>query len=141
VFTDYFADIDQPNVGTDFSGRPDYRAFIDDGVPASGLFSAADGTKTAEEAEMFGGTRGEKHDPNCHQPTDTIDTVSQQSLDTLAPAIGFAVHTLAYERVDAPTDPPTEPTTPPTDPTDPPTETPTETPDERALSIDPKTIE
>lgn len=141
VFTDYFADIDQPNVGTDFSGRSDYQAFIDNGVPASGLFSGADGTKTAEEAEMFGGTVGEKHDTNYHQPTDTIDNVSQESLDIFAPAIGFAVHTLAYELVDEPTDPPTEPTTPPTDPTDPPTETPTETPDERALSIDPKTIE
>ncbi|MCU4295733.1 M28 family peptidase [Brevibacterium permense] len=141
VFTDYFADIDQPNVGTDFSGRSDYQAFIDNGIPASGLFSGADGTKTAEEAEMFGGTVGEKHDTNYHQPTDTIDNVSKESIDIFAPAIGFAVHTLAYDLTDAPTDPPTDPTTPPTDPTDPPTETPTEAPDERTLSIDPKTIE
>ncbi|GGC38460.1 hypothetical protein GCM10010974_21130 [Brevibacterium sediminis] len=141
VFTDYFADIDQPNVGTDFSGRSDYQAFIDNGIPASGLFSGADGTKTAEEAEMFGGTVGEKHDTNYHQPTDTIENVSKESIDIFAPAIGFAVHTLAYDLTDAPTDPPTDPTTPPTDPTDPPTETPTEAPDERALSIDPKTIE
>ncbi|SDR99176.1 PA domain-containing protein [Brevibacterium siliguriense] len=141
IFTDYFADNDQPNVGTDFSGRSDYKAFIDNGIPASGLFSGADGTKTAEEAEMFGGTVGEKHDTNYHQPTDTIENVSKESIDIFAPAIGFAVHTLAYELADAPTDPPTDPTTPPTDPTDPPTETPTEAPDERALSIDPKTIE
>ena len=141
IFTDYFADIDQPNVGTDFSGRSDYQAFIDNGIPASGLFSGADGTKTAEEAEMFGGTVGEKHDTNYHQPTDTIENVSKESIDIFAPAIGFAVHTLAYDLTDAPTDPPTDPTTPPTDPTDPPTETPTEAPDERALSIDPKTIE
>lgn len=141
VFTDYFADIDQPNVGTDFSGRSDYQAFIDNGIPASGLFSGADGTKTAEEAEMFGGTVGEKHDTNYHQPTDTIENVSKESIDIFAPAIGFAVHTLAYDLTDAPTDPPTDPTTPPTDPTDPPTETPTEAPGERALSIDPKTIE
>ena len=141
VFTDYFADIDQPNVGTDFSGRSDYQAFIDNGIPASGLFSGADGTKTAEEAEMFGGTVGEKHDTNYHQSTDTIENVSRESVDIFAPAIGFAVHTLAYELADAPTDPPTDPTAPPTDPTDPPTETPTETPAERALSIDPKTIE
>ncbi|UZD62079.1 M28 family peptidase [Brevibacterium sp. JSBI002] len=141
VFTDYFADIDQPNVGTDFSGRSDYQAFIDNGIPASGLFSGADGTKTAEEAEMFGGTVGAKHDTNYHQATDTIENVSKESIDIFAPAIGFAVHTLAYDLTDAPTDPPTDPTTPPTDPTDPPTETPTEAPEERALSIDPKTIE
>jgi LPXTG-motif cell wall-anchored protein len=138
IFTDYFADIDQPNVGTDFSGRSDYQAFIDNGIPASGLFSGADGTKTAEEAEMFGGTVGAKHDTNYHQPTDTIENVSKESIDIFAPAIGFAVHTLAYELVDAPTTPPTDP---PTDPTDPPTQTPTDTPAERALSIDPTTIE
>ena len=141
VFTDYFADIDQPNVGTDFSGRSDYQAFIDNGIPASGLFSGADGTKTAEEAEMFGGTVGEKHDTNYHQATDTIENVSKESIDIFAPAIGFSVHTLAYDLTDAPTDPPTDPTTPPTDPTDPPTETPTDKPAERALNIDPKTIE
>lgn len=134
VFTDYFADNDQPNVGTDFSGRSDYQAFIDNGIPASGLFSGADGTKTAEEAEMFGGTVGDKHDTNYHQPTDTIENVNRESMDIFVPAIAFAVHTLAYELADAPTDPPTDPTDPPTDPTDPPA-------DERALSIDPTTIE
>ncbi|MGO2717059.1 MAG: M20/M25/M40 family metallo-hydrolase, partial [Brevibacterium aurantiacum] len=122
IFTDYFADIDQPNVGTDFSGRSDYQAFIDNGIPASGLFSGADGTKTEQEAEWFGGTVGDKHDTNYHQPTDTIENVSRESVDIFAPAIGFAVHTLAYDLVDEPTDPPTDPTDPPTDPTDPPTD-------------------
>ncbi|WP_181275091.1 M28 family peptidase [Brevibacterium oceani] len=134
VFTDYFADNDQPNVGTDFSGRSDYQAFIDNGIPSSGLFSGADGTKTAEEAEMFGGTVGEKHDTNYHQATDTIENVNRDSMDIFVPAIAFAVHTLAYDLVDAPTDPPTDPTDPPTDPTDPPA-------GERALSVDPTTIE
>ncbi|WP_231443510.1 M28 family peptidase [Brevibacterium zhoupengii] len=153
IFTDYFADIDQPNVGTDFSGRSDYQAFIDNGIPASGLFSGADGTKTEQEAEWFGGTVGDKHDTNYHQPTDTIENVSKESVGIFAPAIGFAVHTLAYDLVDEPTDPPTDPTDPPTDPTDPPTDDPTDDPtdgptddptddpSERSLNIDPKTIE
>lgn len=140
IFTDYFDGVDQKNVGTDFSGRSDYQAFIDNGVPASGLFSGADGTKTEQEAEWFGGTVGEKHDTNYHQPTDTIENVNKESLDIFAPAIGWAVHVLGYELADAPTDPPTDPSDPPTDPSDPPTETPTEAPDERSLTIDPKTI-
>ncbi|GAA1928957.1 hypothetical protein GCM10009689_04760 [Brevibacterium antiquum] len=145
IFTDYFADNDQPNVGTDFSGRSDYQAFIDNGIPASGLFSGADGTKTEQEAEWFGGTVGDKHDTNYHQPTDTIENVSQQSLDIFAPAIGYSVHTLAYDLSDAP-DPTDPPTTPPTDPptetpTETPTDDPTEAPGERSLSIDPKTID
>ncbi|WP_350269887.1 M20/M25/M40 family metallo-hydrolase [Brevibacterium sp. CBA3109] len=141
VFTDYFDTKDQPNVGTDFSGRSDYQAFIDNGIPSSGLFSGADGTKTPEEADMFGGTVGDKHDTNYHQPTDTIENVSRESLDIFSPAIAYAVHTLAYDLRDAPapTDPPS---TPPTDsPTETPTETPTDAPGERSLSIDPTTID
>ena len=38
VFTDYFDQVGQPWVDTEFSGRSDYQAFIDNGVPASGLF-------------------------------------------------------------------------------------------------------
>ena len=53
VFTDYFDGINQPWVDTEFSGRSDYSAFIANGVPASGLFTGADGTKTAAEVEMF----------------------------------------------------------------------------------------
>ena len=145
IFTDYFADNDQPNVGTDFSGRSDYQAFIDNGIPASGLFSGADGTKTEQEAEWFGGTVGDKHDTNYHQPTDTIENVNQESLDIFAPAIGYSVHTLAYDLSDAP-DPTDPPTTPPTDPptetpTEGPTDDPTQAPGERSLSIDPKTID
>ncbi|MBR7503830.1 M28 family peptidase, partial [Mycobacterium tuberculosis] len=86
-----------PNVGTDFSGRSDYQAFIDAGIPASGLFSGADGTKTAEEAEMFGGTVGAKHDTNYHQPSDTIENMSKESIDIFAPAIAYSVHALAYD--------------------------------------------
>ncbi|MBM6589745.1 M28 family peptidase [Brevibacterium sp. RIT 803] len=145
IFTDYFADNDQPNVGTDFSGRSDYQAFIDNGIPASGLFSGADGTKTEQEAEWFGGTVGDKHDTNYHQPTDTIENVNQESLDIFAPAIGYSVHTLAYDLSDAP-DPTDPPTTPPTDPptetpTEGPTDDPTQAPGERSLSIDPKMID
>lgn len=141
IFTDYFETKDQPNVGTDFSGRSDYQAFIDNGIPASGLFSGADGTKTEQEAKWFGGTVGDKHDTNYHQPTDTIENVRKESIDIFAPAIGFAVHTLAYELTDAP-DPTDPPTTRPTDPpTETPTETPTDAPDERSLSIDPATID
>lgn len=145
VFTDYFDTKDQPNVGTDFSGRSDYQAFIDNGIPSSGLFSGADGTKTQEEADMFGGTVGDKHDTNYHQPTDTIENVSRESLDIFSPAIAYAVHTLAYDLRDAPapTDPPsTPPTDPPTEtPTETPTDDPTDAPVERSLSIDPTTID
>lgn len=121
IFTDYFDSNDQKHIGTDFSGRSDYKAFMEAGIPSSGLFSGADGVKTEQEAEWFGGTVGEQHDTNYHQPTDTIDNVSQESLDIFGPAIAYSVHSLAYNLRDK-------------------TEEPTEEPVDRGLTIDPKTI-
>ncbi|MCT1872495.1 M20/M25/M40 family metallo-hydrolase [Brevibacterium luteolum] len=96
IFTDYFDAKEQPHIGTEFSGRSDYQAFIDNGVPVSGLFSGADGIKTEEEQKMFGGTAGVQRDRNYHTPEDNLENVSQESLDIFAPAMGFAAHTLAY---------------------------------------------
>ncbi|MCB7136070.1 M28 family peptidase [Cellulosimicrobium marinum] len=95
VFTDYFDSIDQPWVDTQFSGRSDYQAFIANGVPASGLFTGADGSKTAEEVALFGGTEGIFYDPNYHSPQDTIDNVDPTALDIMSRAIGHAVAALA----------------------------------------------
>ncbi|MFL0516704.1 M20/M25/M40 family metallo-hydrolase [Brevibacterium luteolum] len=96
IFTDFFDDKGQPHIGTEFSGRSDYQAFIDNGVPVSGLFSGADGIKTEEDVEKFEGTAGVQRDRNYHTPDDNLENVSQESLDIFAPAMGFAAHTLAY---------------------------------------------
>ncbi|GAB2693168.1 M20/M25/M40 family metallo-hydrolase [Thalassiella azotivora] len=95
VFTEYFDSIGQPWVDTQFSGRSDYQAFIVNGVPASGLFTGADGVKTEEEVEMFGGTAGITYDPNYHSPEDDIDNVDVEALGIMSKAIGFATRSLA----------------------------------------------
>ena len=54
VFTDYFDSTGQAWVDTEFSGRSDYQAFIENGVAATGLFTGADDVKTeAEVAPAF----------------------------------------------------------------------------------------
>ena len=50
VFTDYFDSKNLASAPTDFDGRSDYGPFIAAGIPAGGLFSGAEGVKTAEEA-------------------------------------------------------------------------------------------
>ena len=50
VFNDYFASQNLAVAPTAFDGRSDYGPFIDAGIPAGGLFSGAEGVKTAEEA-------------------------------------------------------------------------------------------
>lgn len=97
VFTDYFDGINQPWVDTEFSGRSDYSAFIANGVPASGLFTGADGTKTAAEVEMFGGTEGTLYDPNYHTPADDLSNVNREALDIMSDAMGYATMSLALD--------------------------------------------
>lgn len=97
VFTDWFDSIGQPWVDTAFSGRSDYQAFISNGIPASGLFTGADGSKTAEEVAMFGGTPGIMYDPNYHAPGDNLSNVNAEALDIMSDAIAVATLSLAQD--------------------------------------------
>lgn len=119
IFTDFFDAAEQPWVDSEFSGRSDYQAFIEAGIPAGGLFSGADTIKTEEEAAIFGGTAGQPLDSNYHRPTDTLENINRDSVNAFAPAIGWATHVLAWDLVDAqpPVSPePTEPAVPSPEP-------------------------
>ncbi len=95
LFTDYFDQNRQPWVDTEFSGRSDYSAFIANGVPASGLFTGADGKKTRGEVLLFGGQLGQVYDPNYHTPTDDLAHLNRQALDVMSDAVAHVVLTLA----------------------------------------------
>ncbi|MCA0323547.1 MAG: M28 family peptidase [Actinobacteria bacterium] len=97
ILTDYFDSIGQPWVDTAFSGRSDYAAFIELGVASSGLFTGADGSKTADEVAKFGGTEGIMYDPNYHTPQDDINNVNAEALGIMSKAIAFSTGTLAYD--------------------------------------------
>ena len=72
VFNDYFASQNLASTPTEFSGRSDYGPFIDVGIPAGGLFTGAEGEKTQEQAEVYGGVAGASYDPCYHQACDTL---------------------------------------------------------------------
>jgi Zn-dependent M28 family amino/carboxypeptidase len=95
VFGRYFASQGLATEESEFDGRSDYKAFIDNGIPAGGLFSGAEGVKTPEQAAIFGGTAGLAYDPNYHQPGDTISNLSTKSLFELGDAAAHATLTLA----------------------------------------------
>jgi Zn-dependent M28 family amino/carboxypeptidase len=80
---------------TAFDGRSDYLAFINNGIPAGGLFTGAEGVKTAEQAAIYGGTAGEHYDPCYHQACDTFDNISLEVLDQNSDAVAFATLTYA----------------------------------------------
>ncbi len=83
-----------PYKGTDFSGRSDYGPFIAAGVPSGGLFTGAEGIKTAAEAALWGGTAGVAYDPCYHQACDTYANNNDVALATNSDAVAYA--TLSY---------------------------------------------
>ncbi len=91
TFLRYFASIDQPTKGTDFNGRSDYGPFIAVGVPAGGLFTGAEGIKTADEAAIWGGTAGVAYDPCYHLACDTFANNSDEALGVNADGVAYAV--------------------------------------------------
>ena len=85
-----------PTTTREFSGRSDYQAFINNGIPSSGLFTGAEVPKTAEQAAIWGGTVGAQFDPCYHLACDTFANNADHALDVNADAIAFAVLTFAY---------------------------------------------
>jgi Zn-dependent M28 family amino/carboxypeptidase len=83
-----------PFKGTDFSGRSDYGPFIAAGIPSGGLFTGAEGIKSAAEAALWGGTAGQQYDPCYHQACDTYANNNDLALDVNSDAVAFA--TLQY---------------------------------------------
>jgi Zn-dependent M28 family amino/carboxypeptidase len=76
---------------TAFNGRSDYGPFIWSGIPAGGLFTGAEQSKSQEEQEAYGGTAGESYDACYHKDCDTIDNVDASMFLEMAQA---AAHSL-----------------------------------------------
>ncbi|WP_273427550.1 M20/M25/M40 family metallo-hydrolase [Marinobacter sp.] len=95
VFLKYFEIMSLPVEPTAFDGRSDYGPFIAVGIPAGGLFTGAEGIKTADEAALYGGTEGEQYDPCYHLACDTFDNISLEVLDQMSDAVAHSVLTFA----------------------------------------------
>jgi Zn-dependent M28 family amino/carboxypeptidase len=95
VFLDYFSAQNLATEPTAFDGRSDYGPFIAVGIPAGGLFSGAEGEKTAAEAAVYGGTAGDAYDPCYHLACDTFANNSDMVLDQFADAAAHATLTFA----------------------------------------------
>ncbi|MET8864381.1 PA domain-containing protein [Nonomuraea sp. NPDC004580] len=64
---------------------------------AGGIFTGAEGTKTPEEAAMFGGTAGAPYDPCYHQACDTLANVNATVFDVNADAIADSTARFAFD--------------------------------------------
>ena len=96
VFGSYFEARDiEAETNAALDGRSDHGPFQDENIPTGGLFSGAEGTKSEEQREAFGGQAGAPFDPCYHRPCDDIDNLSRESLDTLSDAAAHATAVLA----------------------------------------------
>jgi Zn-dependent M28 family amino/carboxypeptidase len=95
VYLDYFDSQKLATEATAFDGRSDYGPFIDRGAPAGGLFSGAEGVKTLEQADIFGGVVGEAYDRCYHQACDNMSNLNQTSFVELGDAAVTALAVFA----------------------------------------------
>ncbi|HEX6288679.1 MAG TPA: M28 family metallopeptidase [Herpetosiphonaceae bacterium] len=100
VFLDYFASQGLAVAPTPFNGRSDYGPFITNGIPAGGLFTGAEGIKSAAQAAVYGGTAGQQFDPCYHLACDTFDNNSNTALDQMSDAVAHAVLSFSKRNFD-----------------------------------------
>ncbi|MER5561925.1 M28 family metallopeptidase [Streptomyces sp. NPDC002506] len=96
VFKDYFATLSIPTeIETEGDGRSDHAPFKSAGIPVGGLFSGADYTKTAAQAQKWGGSAGQEFDACYHASCDTSSNIDTTALDHNSDAIAYALWQLA----------------------------------------------
>jgi Zn-dependent M28 family amino/carboxypeptidase len=96
LYERYYTWIGEPYDDTEFSGRSDYQAFIENGIPSGGLFTGAEEIKTPEQQAIWGGVAGEQFDPCYHEACDTFANVDLHALEVNSDLIAFAQLTFAY---------------------------------------------
>lgn len=95
LFTKYFTSQGLASEETPFDGRSDYGPFLEVGIASGGLFTGAEGLKTAEQAATYGGTAGVAYDPCYHQACDDRGNISEQAIDEMSDAVAHAVYVMS----------------------------------------------
>lgn len=93
LYVSFFNRFNLPWGMTDFDGRSDYGPFLEENIPAGGLFSGAEVKKTAEQRQLFGGIANMAYDTCYHMACDTLDNINREILEEMAQAAAYAVYT------------------------------------------------
>ncbi|CAI6332599.1 unnamed protein product [Periconia digitata] len=101
-FISFFASQNKSTVASEYSGRSDYAAFLDNGIPSGGVDTGAEGLKTEEEAVLFGGEAGVAYDINYHLIGDTVDNLALDAFLWNTQAIADATARYALDFGDIP---------------------------------------
>ncbi|HET6856399.1 MAG TPA: M28 family metallopeptidase [Streptomyces sp.] len=95
TFKDFYTGLGVPTeIETEGDGRSDHASFKNVGIPVGGLFTGASRTKSAAQAQKWGGTSGQAFDRCYHSSCDTTANVNDTALDRNSDAIAHAIWTL-----------------------------------------------
>lgn len=100
LYERYYTSVGQPYEDAQFSGRSDYQAFIQAGIPSGGLFTGAEVVKTPAQQAIWGGTAGAQFDPCYHAACDTFANNNNTALDVNSDLIAYAALTYAFSTED-----------------------------------------
>jgi Zn-dependent M28 family amino/carboxypeptidase len=100
-FAAYFDSIGLNHTEIEFDGRSDYGPFLEAGIAAGGIAGGAEGIKTQEEFEMFGGGAGVPYDVNYHEDGDTVNNLNLEAWIEFTKAIAHmtAKYALSWESI------------------------------------------
>ncbi len=96
MFEQYFNLRGQPFEGSEISFRSDYAEFFQQGVAFGGLFTGAEGVKSAEQAAIYGGEADVAFDECYHSECDDIFNVNERALEVNADAIAYVTSVFAH---------------------------------------------
>lgn len=95
LFARYFRGQGLRSEPTEFSGRSDYAAFLEQGIPSGGLFTGAEGVMNARQARWYDGTAGVAYDECYHAECDDRRNVNMDAINEMGDAVAHSVYTLA----------------------------------------------
>jgi Zn-dependent M28 family amino/carboxypeptidase len=96
ILTQYFDNLGLPTTDFPFNGRSDYQAFLDQGIPSTGVITGEDEIKTKEQVKVFGGINEMVLDPCYHQDCDRVEKIVGPSMEILSQNLGALSHALEY---------------------------------------------
>ncbi|KAI9352245.1 hypothetical protein DFJ73DRAFT_959435 [Zopfochytrium polystomum] len=94
VIEGWFRKAGLPTVPFAFNGRSDFVSFMERGIPAGGVITGEDETKTHEQAELFGGVAGVVLDPCYHQSCDTVASLRGPGARVLGENLAALAHAM-----------------------------------------------
>lgn len=105
MFEDFYKAEGKPFNATAFDGRSDYGPFLDNGIPAGGIFTGAEVPKTEEGQDTWGGLEDLAYDENYHQAGDDIFNLALDAfwLNTKLIAHGVATYAQSFSTLPQPT--------------------------------------